>query len=349
MHHAESQVKSGTQQTLWCMHHTESQVSEKVQAVMKDSLVWVTLGGDHSLSIGTIDGRVKAMGDAKADLNTADTSPTGNINRMRDINVVNEALQSIDPSINLPLLISFDIDCLDSLEVPSTGTPVRGGISLQQGLQVMEQAHRTGRLSTVDLVEVNPSIGDERDVQLTIEAAKHLLQAMFGRQRLGNHPNEELNMLVEYNKTDKKMNFPTTEAELEAVLVLFYDKANFPEFYIEEHCTPNHCPEPRGSEWRTIQPTCCIEILQNGGASNGLTCRPQSSSHVRVKDLVMLGSCKHISIPFVTKMVVKVGGLSPRPWDIMACQICRALVQCSSVPVSLLLVPYSFLTQCLFD
>nr|CAD7459599.1 unnamed protein product [Timema tahoe] len=56
------------------------------------------------------------------------------------------------------------------------------------------------------------------------------------------------------------------------------------------------------------QPTCCIKILQNGIASNDLTSRPQSSNHVRVKDLVTLGSRNRISIPFVTKMVFKVGG-----------------------------------------
>nr|CAD7395459.1 unnamed protein product [Timema cristinae] len=251
-------------------------VSEKVQDVMKDGRVCVTLGGDHSVSIGTIDGHVKARGnvavlwvDAHADLNTADTSLTGNIHGMpvallakelsdywpyipgmdwqkptlsikqfayiglrsvdeyervimdkysitafgmEDIeykgivNVVNEALQSIDPLSTLPLHVSFDIDCLDPLEAPSTGTPVRGGMSLREGIQVMEQAHRTGRLSAIDLVEVNPSIGDKRDVHLTIQAAKHLLQAVFGRQRRGNYPNDELVKLVNYNKLDKETN-----------------------------------------------------------------------------------------------------------------------------------------------
>nr|CAD7458144.1 unnamed protein product [Timema tahoe] len=39
------------------------------------------------------------------------------------INVVNEALQIIGPLSNLPLNVSFDIDCLDSLEARSLGTP----------------------------------------------------------------------------------------------------------------------------------------------------------------------------------------------------------------------------------
>nr|CAD7268079.1 unnamed protein product [Timema shepardi] len=63
--------------------HVLFQMSEKVQAVVNDGRVCVTLGGGHSLSIGTIDGHVKARGDvAHVYLNTADTSPFGNIHGM---------------------------------------------------------------------------------------------------------------------------------------------------------------------------------------------------------------------------------------------------------------------------
>nr|CAD7417234.1 unnamed protein product [Timema poppensis] len=51
------------------------------------------------------------------------------------------------------------------------------------------------------------------------------------------------------------------------------------------------------------KPTWCIEILQNSSA-----CNPQSSSHVRDKDLVTLGSRNRISIPFITELVVKEEG-----------------------------------------
>nr|CAD7458142.1 unnamed protein product [Timema tahoe] len=57
--------------------------------MMKDGRVCVSLGGDHSLSIGTIDGHAETRGnlgvlwvDAQTDLNTADTSPTENIHGM---------------------------------------------------------------------------------------------------------------------------------------------------------------------------------------------------------------------------------------------------------------------------
>lgn len=70
--------------------------------------------------------------------------------------------------------MSFDIDGLDPLEAPSTGTPVRGGLSLREAIFIMEEAYKTSRLTNVDLVEVNPNVGTERDVQKTIEAGKFI-------------------------------------------------------------------------------------------------------------------------------------------------------------------------------
>lgn len=49
----------------------------------------------------------------------------------------------------------------------------------------MEQIHRTHRLSAIDLVEVNPQIGDERDVKITVEAAICVIQAALGYMRRG--------------------------------------------------------------------------------------------------------------------------------------------------------------------
>lgn len=52
----------------------------------------------------------------------------------------------------------------------------------------MERVHRTGRLGALDVVEVNPSIGSERDVQITVEAAMHIILAAFGHNRRGLRP-----------------------------------------------------------------------------------------------------------------------------------------------------------------
>jgi arginase len=45
------------------------------------------------------------------------------VERYGIIEVTNMALRRIDPNNNLPLHVSFDIDSLDALEAPSTGTP----------------------------------------------------------------------------------------------------------------------------------------------------------------------------------------------------------------------------------
>lgn len=65
------------------------ELSETVQQIMNDDRTVVTLGGDHSVGIGTIDGHVKTKGnvgllwvDAHADLNTNKTSDSGNVHGM---------------------------------------------------------------------------------------------------------------------------------------------------------------------------------------------------------------------------------------------------------------------------
>ena len=65
------------------------QVSDSVNRILNEGRMCLTIGGDHSCGIGTIDGHVKAKGniallwvDAHADLNTNATSPTGNVHGM---------------------------------------------------------------------------------------------------------------------------------------------------------------------------------------------------------------------------------------------------------------------------
>jgi len=93
---------------------------------------------------------------------------------------VKYALSQIDPENARNLHVSFDIDALDPAEAPSTGTPVRGGLTLREGMELLRSANRTGRLSAVDLVEVNPLIGSQRDQLRTLDAARHLAAAAAG-------------------------------------------------------------------------------------------------------------------------------------------------------------------------
>ncbi|XP_047370943.1 arginase-2, mitochondrial-like [Vespa velutina] len=100
-------------------------------------------------------------------------------------NTISMALDRIDPEGVKSLHVSFDIDSLDPLEAPSTGTAVRGGLTLREAIHIMEEVHRTHRLNAIDLVEVNPYIGDQRDVKLTTEAAIYIIQAALGYTRRG--------------------------------------------------------------------------------------------------------------------------------------------------------------------
>lgn len=119
--------------------------------------------------------------------------------------IVDLALNKVDPERNKSIHVSFDIDSLDSLEAPSTGTSgktqtrikkmrdflkfaVRGGMTLREGIQLMEMIHQTSRLGALDVVEVNPSLGSEADVKRTVEAAIHVIAAALGHSRRGLSP-----------------------------------------------------------------------------------------------------------------------------------------------------------------
>ena len=60
------------------------------------------------------------------------------------------ALAHIGP--DTPIHLSFDVDALDPQWAPSTGTPVRGGLTLREGDYIAECVHETGSLVAMDLV-----------------------------------------------------------------------------------------------------------------------------------------------------------------------------------------------------
>ena len=53
-----------------------------------------------------------------------------------------------------PIHLSFDVDALDPQWAPSTGTPVRGGLTLREGDYIAECVHETGSLVAMDLVGI---------------------------------------------------------------------------------------------------------------------------------------------------------------------------------------------------
>lgn len=54
--------------------------------------------------------------------------------------------------------VSYDLDVCDPTVAPGVGTPVRGGLSYREAHVVMEMVAESGRLTSIDLVEVNPTL-----------------------------------------------------------------------------------------------------------------------------------------------------------------------------------------------
>jgi arginase len=81
-----------------------------------------------------------------------------------------------------PIHLSFDIDALDPSVAASTGTPVRGGLTFREGHYICEALHSTGRLVGLDLVELNPSIGEHHED--TIRVGCSLIRATLGESLL---------------------------------------------------------------------------------------------------------------------------------------------------------------------
>ena len=218
------------------------QLSRQVYEHAQKGRCVLTLGGDHSIAIGTISGTAKAIRerlnremaviwvDAHADINTPETSDSGNIHGMpvafltglavekredvfgwlkddqkisvkklvyiglRDVDrgekeILREngikafSMHDIDKygcssnfvtygmltkgrhgigrvmemalghiGTDTPIHLSFDVDALDPQWAPSTGTPVRGGLTLREGDFIAECVHETGSLVAMDLV-----------------------------------------------------------------------------------------------------------------------------------------------------------------------------------------------------
>ncbi|KAL7267487.1 Arginase, catabolizes arginine to ornithine and urea [Rhizina undulata] len=228
----------------------------------------LTLGGDHSIAIGSIGGTAKAIRerlnsdiaviwvDAHADINTPESSGSGNmhgmpvsyltglskapkenpnvfgwlsdINRIKTENLVYIGLRDVDigekkilrengikaftmhdvdrhgigkvmemalaylhcrpGEKGMPIHLSFDVDALDPLFAPSTGTPVRGGLTLREGDFICEAVYETGCLVAMDLVEVNPDIEPKSLQGLganeTIRAGCSLVRCALGESLL---------------------------------------------------------------------------------------------------------------------------------------------------------------------
>jgi arginase len=198
------------------------------------------LGGDHSVAAGTVAGvaefyrrQNQKIGliwiDAHADINTPETSPSGNVHgmplaailglgpaelanicgfspkvqrencvlvgvrdidtnekenirkagieayTMRDIDergmrtIMEEALR-IAGRGTAGYHVSLDMDWIDPEDAPGVGTPVRGGASYREAHLAMEIIADHGRMTSFEIVEVNPVIDEHnRTADLAVE------------------------------------------------------------------------------------------------------------------------------------------------------------------------------------
>ncbi len=206
--------------------HTCARLAEMVERAAGQGRVPVVLGGDHSAAIGTVAGLSRHFRsldrkigliwvDAHADMNTPDSSPSGNIHGMPlacaiglgpveltqmagyspmvdPANVAIVGLRSVDEIERLSVLgagvhaftmrdidergmhtvikqaihavsggtagfhLSFDMDAVDPSEAPGVGTPVHGGITYREAHLAMELVCDSGRMTSMEVVEVNP-------------------------------------------------------------------------------------------------------------------------------------------------------------------------------------------------
>jgi arginase len=94
-------------------------------------------------------------------------------------NTMTEVLQDVDEDTHLH--VSFDLDCLDPADAPGVGTGVHGGPTYREMQLCMEMIADTGRLGSMDVVELNPAL-DVRN--RTAELAVEFIQSLFGASTL---------------------------------------------------------------------------------------------------------------------------------------------------------------------
>ena len=89
------------------------------------------------------------------------------------------ALATLDE--NTHLHVSFDVDFLDAEIAPGVGTTVPGGPTYREAQLCMEMIADTGRLASLDVMELNPAL-DIRNK--TAELAVDLIESLFGKSTL---------------------------------------------------------------------------------------------------------------------------------------------------------------------
>ena len=80
--------------------------------------------------------------------------------------------------------LSFDIDAIDPFYAPHTGTAVTGGLTFREGNYICEALFDSGKLASMELVEVDPSQHSGVEDSKTIDCALTLIGSAMGKRIL---------------------------------------------------------------------------------------------------------------------------------------------------------------------
>jgi arginase len=250
---AESLADAGPTNAKYVHQIAESceKLAKMVAASLADHCMPLILGGDHSIAAGTVAGVASFLRqsdqkpgllwiDAHADMNTPESSPSGNVHgmplaccvgqgpaelvnllgfgpkvdasgvalvgirdvdnlergaikgtgvrafTMRDIDergmrdVIRDAI-AIASAGTAGFHLSLDLDFVDPEFAPGVGTPVRGGATYREAHLAMEMICDSGRMLSMEVVEVNPVIDQ---FNRTAELAVELILSALGKKIL---------------------------------------------------------------------------------------------------------------------------------------------------------------------
>jgi len=100
-----------------------------------------------------------------------------------------KALDIVNPTGKNKIHVSFDVDSVDDSLIVSTGTPVLGGLTVREAINIGEIIDSTGQMVALDVVELNPRIGSSTQVAQSVKHIVDIVLAFFGKSRLGYYHN----------------------------------------------------------------------------------------------------------------------------------------------------------------
>ena len=93
--------------------------------------------------------------------------------------VMEEVLDGV--GANTHIHVSFDVDFLDPDIAPGVATTIPGGPNYREAQLVMEMIADTGRMGSLDIVELNPALDNKN---ATAKLAVDLVESLFGKSTL---------------------------------------------------------------------------------------------------------------------------------------------------------------------